>query len=72
MSGADDYQSYLERHREVGGRRKRLDEAEFDRLGAEFDRLELGMDPDDVLLDEWKRIEELRFLLILSDDEDEP
>ncbi|GEM_PF-4580536 len=67
----DDYTAYLARHAEVGGRRKRLDGPGFERLRREYERLLATMDPADIQLDEWKRIEELRFLLILEDADEE-
>ena len=71
MSGTEDYQAYLERFESTPGKRKKLDPPDFERLTEENERLKRMMDPDDILLDEWKRIEELRFLLILSEDEEE-
>jgi len=69
-----DFEVYLERYAELerrGGRRKQLDRERFDELQAEHSRLVARMDPDDIQLDEWKRVEELRFLLILEEDEEE-
>lgn len=72
MGDSEAYQEYLERLEEAVGARRRLEAAEFDELLHEFERLELRIDPDDIQLDEWKRVEELRFLLLLgSEDEDD-
>ena len=71
MPTSDPYQDYLDRLSEVGAGHKRLTEDEFGALDSEYERLILRMDPDDIQLDEWKRAEELRFLLILADDEED-
>ncbi|MBI1784147.1 hypothetical protein HYR69_03305 [Candidatus Sumerlaeota bacterium] len=69
-----DYQGYLDRFedtaRRTGKARKRLDEEHFLELYAEYERLLQRVDPGDIQLDEWKRLEELRFVLILKDEEE--
>lgn len=64
----DSYEDYLERLADVHGR-KRLDPETFDALSEEYGRLVSRIDPDDIQLDEWKRFEELRFLLIVEEEE---
>lgn len=68
------YAAYLARHEDLishgGGARKLLSEEEFARLNHEYERLLARMDPDDIQLDEWKRAEELRFLLIIQEEEE--
>lgn len=70
-----EFEAYLERcadlERRGGGKRKRLERGRFEELRDEHERLVRRMDPDDIQLDEWKRVEELRFLLILEEDETE-
>lgn len=69
---ADPYQEYLARWGGVRGQRKKLDPERFEELAFEYERLTARMDPADIQLDEWKRAEELRFLLVLpADDEGE-
>ncbi len=70
MSGSG-YAEYLARYEQLAGGRKKLDPDQFERLSKEHDRLIRRMDPADIQLDEWKRLEELRFLLILTGDEEE-
>lgn len=70
-SDADPYEDYLERWQEVRGQRKKLDRDRFEELEHEYERLVARMDPADIQLDEWKRAEELRFLLVLPADDDE-
>lgn len=67
----DSYKDYLARWEEVHGRRKKLTPEVYEDLAFEYERLLARMDPDDIQLDEWKRVEELRFLLILPPEEDE-
>lgn len=67
----DSYEDYLARWAEVQGRRKKLTPEVYEDLAFEYRRLLARMDPDDIQLDEWKRVEELRFLLILPPEEDE-
>jgi hypothetical protein len=67
----DNYEEYLARWKEVRGQRKQLSADRYADLAFEYGRLLARMDPDDIQLDEWKRVEELRFLLILPAEEDE-
>lgn len=71
MGKPEAYEEYLERLAEAAGSRRRLEIAEFGELLHEFERLELRIDPDDIQLDEWKRVEELRFLLVLGSEDDD-
>lgn len=71
MASTEDYQNYLARHAPFGNTRKLLDAGEFGRLHDEYQRLLRRLDPDDIQLDEWKRLDELRFLLILSEEGEE-
>ena len=70
MATHEDYLEYLARHKQAGIGRKKLDEPRFVELAEELDRLVRRIDPDDIQLDEWKRGDELRFLLIVEDEED--
>ena len=72
MCSSDRYEDYLDRHGHIRSERKKLDRQEFERLSGEYERLLRRIDPDDIHLDEWKRTEELRFLLIESAEEDDP
>ena len=69
------YTAYLDRYEEAaklaGRGRKQLDEAAFERLNSEHQRLLARLDPDDIQLDEWKRLEELRFLLLIEEETEE-
>jgi hypothetical protein len=67
----DSHEDYLKRHAELGARRKRLAPDEYARLYDEYERLVRRMDPADIQLDEWKRYEELRFLLIVEDEDED-
>lgn len=67
----DSYEDYLDRWEEVRGRRKKLTPEAYEDLAFEYQRLLARMDPDDIQLDEWKRAEELRFLLILPPEEED-
>lgn len=67
----DSYDEYLARWESVHGRRKKLTPEAYGDLAFEYERLLARMDPEDIQLDEWKRVEELRFLLILPSEEDE-
>ncbi len=67
----DNYEEYLARWEEVRGQRKQLTAERYENLAFEYARLLARMDPDDIQLDEWKRMEELRFLLILPAEDDE-
>ena len=71
MDRTAEYQDYRARYEEIEGRRKKLDEDEFHGLNDEYKRLCRAVDPADIQLDEWKRLEELRFLLIESGDDDD-
>lgn len=75
-TSGDAYEDYLRRFEELrlhhAGARKRLDRERHRELLEEHGRLLARIDPDDVQLDEWKRLEELRFLLVLPDDDPEP
>lgn len=72
MDEADKYEDYLQRWTASRGQRKKLSLEDHNRLSYEYVRLVARMDPDDIQLDEWKRAEELRFLLVLpSEGEDE-
>lgn len=71
MNEPDSYPSYLGRWAGHGGRRKQLSPGEHAELSHEYERLLARMDPEDIQLDEWKRVEELRFLLVRPGDEDE-
>ncbi len=67
------YEDYLARY-EAASRladraRKRLAPEDHERLSREYERLLARMDPDDIQLDEWKRAEELRFLLLIGGEE---
>lgn len=70
MASPGDYQDYLARYEPFAGKRKRLDTEEFARLHDEYTRLLRRTDPDDIQLDEWKRLDELRFLLVTSDEDE--
>jgi hypothetical protein len=70
MNDPGDFEAYLDRHGRVRGR-KRLMPEEFERLKHEYARLKARLDPRDIQLDEWKRMDELRFLLVLPDEDDE-
>lgn len=69
-----EYAAYRERRAESerrgAGGRKLLSGEEFARLAHEYERLIARMDPDDIQLDEWKRAEELRFLLLIEEEEE--
>lgn len=71
----DSYADYIERwtsaEARAGGRR-RLDAERFAELREEYERLVRRIDPDDIQLDEWKRYEELRFLLLVDDEDVDP
>jgi Na+-transporting NADH:ubiquinone oxidoreductase subunit NqrF len=72
MNLSDQYEEYLSRWEGARGERKKLTQDDYEQLTFEFERLTARMDPDDIQLDEWKRLEELRFLLLLpSEDEEE-
>lgn len=71
MAGSAQYEEYLQRFEQVRSQRKKLDPEAFAELLHEYDRLLARMDPDDIQLDEWKRVEELRFLLILPDEDED-
>ena len=71
MDEGEDYAEYLTRHSETRGTRKKLGREDYNRLSKERRRLIARMDPDDIQLDEWKRREELDFLLILSAEDEE-
>ena len=69
-TAGEDYQNYLRRAAAAGAGRTRLAPDHCARLMDEYTRLLRSTDPADVQLDEWKRFEELRFLLVIDDDED--
>ncbi len=69
MDERDSFEHYLARWTDSGGRRKKLTPEEHAELDHEYERLLARMDPSDIQLDEWKRVEELRFLLIRTGDE---
>ena len=71
MTAGDEYARYLSRLGEIRGERKRLAREEFERLAEEHARLKARMDPADIQLDEWKRFEELCFLLAVDEDDEE-
>lgn len=71
MAAHEDYLEYLERHKAGGAGRKEMDQVRFAELSEEYERLMRRIDPHDIQLDEWKRGDELRFLLILHEDEDD-
>lgn len=71
MSHSGVYELYLARHGGIRSARKRLDREEFDRLNEEYEHLLRRMDPADIQLDEWKRLDELQFLLVLDPADDD-
>ena len=72
MTSQGDYERYLARLGEIRGARKQLLREDFERLSEERARLKARMDPADIQLDEWKRYEELCFLLAVPEDDEEP
>ncbi len=73
MDGEGDYADYLRRREELTpatrNARRLLEPEKFVELWGEYKRLLARWDPADIQLDEWKRMEELRFVLALPDDE---
>jgi Na+-transporting NADH:ubiquinone oxidoreductase subunit NqrF len=71
MNLSDQYEEYLSRWSGTRGERKKLTQDDYEQLTFEYERLTARMDPEDIQLDEWKRLEELRFLLLLPSEDEE-
>ena len=70
MSLHDEFRAYQARFELTPAGHKELDQGQFEQLHDEHQRLRRRWDPDDIQLDEWKRMDELLYLLLLNEEDE--